>query len=155
MLGGTANMRQKLNGASQRYVRELQTRLDRRTVELAAANRQLQRGVVRREAIEASLKKSGKFYTALLKDSLQLQEGLRQLTRQALAAQEDERKKLSCELQDQIAQTLLGINVRLLSLKEEGRKNTKGIKNEIASAQQLVVESAQSVRRAARKFAKP
>ena len=126
--------------------------LNRRTVELAATNRQLQRGIVRRKSVEAALKKSGEHYARLLKDSLQLQEGLRQLTHQVLAAQEDERKKISRELQDEIAQTLLGINVRLLSLKQEARTNTKGLKNEIASTQRLVVKSAKSVRRAAREF---
>ena len=69
--------------------------LDRRTAELAATNRQLQRGIVRRKSVEAALKKSGEHYAKLLKDSLQLQEGLRQLTHQVLAAQEDERKKIS------------------------------------------------------------
>jgi signal transduction histidine kinase len=77
---------------------------------------------------------------------------LRQLTHQVLAAQEDERHKISHELQDEIAQTLLGINVRLLSLKQEARSNTRGLKNEIASTQRLVAKSAQSVRQAARKF---
>ena len=130
----------------------LQEMLTRRTVELAATNRQLQQGVFRREKVEAALKKSGKHYTKLLNESLQLQEGLRQLTHQVLAAQEDERKKISHELQDQIAQTLLGINVRLLSLKQEARTNTKGLKNEIVSTQRLVVKSAKSVRRIARDF---
>jgi len=126
--------------------------LNRRTVELDATNRQLQRGIVRRKSVEAALKKSGEHYTKLLKDSLQLQEGLRQLTHQVLETQEDERKKISRELQDEIAQTLLGINVRLLSLKQEARSNTKGLKNEIASTQRLVVKSAKSVRRVAREF---
>jgi signal transduction histidine kinase len=128
--------------------------LNRRTLELAACNRQLQRGIVRRKNVEAALKKSGVHYAKLLKDSLQLQEGLRQLTHKVLASQEDERKKISCELQDEIAQTLLGINVRLLSLKQEARSNTTGLKNEIASAQRLVVRSAQSVRRVARGYNK-
>ena len=126
--------------------------LDRRTVALAATNRQLQRGIVRRKTVEAALKKSGEHYARLLKDSLQLQEGLRQLTHRVLAAHEDERKKISSELQDEIAQTLLGINVRLLSLKQEARNNTRGLKNEIASTQRLVIKSAKSVRRVARKF---
>jgi hypothetical protein len=39
-------------------------------------------------------------------------------------------------------------------LKQEARNNTKGLKNEIASTQRLVVKSAQSVRRAAREFKK-
>jgi signal transduction histidine kinase len=126
--------------------------LGRRTTELAATNRELQRGIARRKSVEAALKKSGEHYTRLLKDSLQLQEGLRQLTHQVLAAQEDERKNLSCELQDEIAQTLLGINVRLFSLKQEARSNQKGLRNEIASTQRLVVKSARSVRRVAREF---
>jgi len=126
--------------------------LGRRTAELAVTNRQLQRGIIRRKSVEAALKKSGIHYCKLLKDSLQLQEGLRQLTHQVLASQEDERKKISRELQDEIAQTLLGINVRLLTLKQEARTNTKGLKNEIASTQRLVLKSAKSVRRVAREY---
>jgi signal transduction histidine kinase len=133
-------------------LKRLKEMLGRRTAELAATNRQLQRGIIRRKSVEAALKKSGEHYARLLKDSLRLQEGLRQLTHQVLAAQEEERRKISRELQDEIAQTLLGINVRLLSLKQEARSNTEGLKNEIASTQRLVVKSASSVRRVARKF---
>jgi len=133
-------------------LRRLNEALNRRTLELAATNRQLQQDILRRKSVEAAFKKSGEHYTRLLRDSLQLQEELRQLTRQVLAAQENERKKISCELQDEIAQTLLGINVRLLSLKHEARSNTKDLKNEIASTQRLVAKSAMSVRRVARRF---
>ncbi|MDB6024567.1 MAG: histidine kinase [Verrucomicrobiales bacterium] len=126
--------------------------LRRRTAELAATNRKLQRDIVRRTSVEATLKKSGEHYTRLLNRSLQLQEGLRQLTHQVLAAQEDERKNISRDLQNEIAQTLLGINVRLLSLKQEARSNTKGLKHEISSTQRLVVKSARSVRQVARKI---
>ena len=132
-------------------VRLTQT-LNERTTELAATNRQLQRGILRRKSVEAALKKSGVHYSKLLKDSLHLQAGLRQLTHQVLAAQEDERKKMSHGLQDEIAQTLLGINARLLSLKQEARANTHGLKNEIATTQRLVAKSARSVRRVAREF---
>jgi signal transduction histidine kinase len=135
-----------------RAARQSKIDLHRRTMELAAANRKLRRGVVHRRSMEATLKTSGENYTKLLKESLQLQDNLRQLTRQALGAQEDDRKKISLELQDEIAQTLLGINVRLLTLKQESRKNTKGLKDEIASTQRLVTKSARSVRLAAHKF---
>ncbi|HEX4343309.1 MAG TPA: histidine kinase, partial [Verrucomicrobiae bacterium] len=80
--------------------------------------------------------------------------GLRQLTHKVLAAQEDERRKISHELQDEIGQTLLGINVRLLSLRQEARMNIKSLENEIASTQRLVIRSAKSVRRTALKFKK-
>jgi signal transduction histidine kinase len=137
---------------SKNELNQLNGTLDRRTAELAATNGLLQRGIVRRKSVEAALKKSGQHYAKLLKESLQLQEGLRHLTHQVLAAQEAERKKISHGLHNEIAQTLLGINVRLLSLKQEARNNTKGLKNEIASTQRLVIKSAQSVRRVAREF---
>jgi signal transduction histidine kinase len=130
----------------------LRERLSQRTEELATTNRQLQRGVVRRKVMEDVAEKSGKHHNKCLEESLQLQKRLRQLTHRVLAAQEDERKNISRELQDEIGQTLLGINVRLLSLKQEARSNTNGLKNEIASTQRLVVKSAKSVRRVAREF---
>jgi signal transduction histidine kinase len=128
------------------HLHQLTEELGQRTAELAATNGQLRRGIIRRKTVEAALKKSGERYNRLLKDSLQLQAGLRQLTHQVLAAQEDERHKLSHALQDEIAQTLLGINVRLLSLKQGAQTNTRGLENEIASTQRLVAKSAQSVR---------
>ena len=87
-----------------------------------------------------------------LKASLHLQKQLRQLAHQVLVAQEDERLKLSHELRDEIAQTLLGLNVRLLLLKQAARSKAKGLKNEIASTQRLVVKSAILVRRLAREL---
>ncbi len=130
----------------------LKETLGQRTEELAATERQLQRGVVRRKVMEDAAEKSGQHHRKCLEESLQLQKRLRQLTHQVLAAHEDERKKISRELQDEIGQTLLGINVRLLSLKQEARNNTRGLKNKIASTQRLVVKSAKSVRRVAREF---
>jgi signal transduction histidine kinase len=126
--------------------------LGERTAELAASNRHLQRGVARRKAMEADSAKRGRRHQKSLEESLQLQTRLRHLTHQVLSAQEDERKKISHELQDEIAQTLLGINVRLLSLKQEARKNTNGFKNTIANTQRLVAKSARSVRQVGRKI---
>jgi len=134
------------------HLSRLKETLGQRTEELAATERQLQRGVVRRKVMEDAAEKSGQHHKKCLEESLALQKRLRQLTHQVLAAHEDERKKISRELQDEIGQTLLGINVRLLSLKQEARNNTKGLKNKIASTQRLVVKSAKSVRRVAREF---
>lgn len=145
-------MKRSIIRLSQKYVTVLKRRLKRRTAELAATNRELQRDVLRRKSVEGILKKSAQHYARLLKESSELQEGLRQLTHQVLATQEDKRKKISRELQDEIAQTLLGINVRLLSLKQEARRKSKGLGNEIASTQRLVARSARSIRRAARGF---
>jgi signal transduction histidine kinase len=134
------------------HLSRLEEALGHRTQELSAANRQLQRGVVRREVAQSAAEKSGRHYKKCLEESLELQSRLRQLTHRVLTAQENERKSLSLELHDGIAQTLLGINIRLLSLKQEARFNHKGLKKEIAGAQRLVVKSVKSVRRVAREL---
>jgi signal transduction histidine kinase len=134
------------------HLGQVMATLGRRTEELAVSNRQLQQGIRRHKVVEDASSKRGRHHQKCLEESLELQKRLRQLTHQVLRAQEDERKKISCELQDDIAQTLLGINVRLLSLKQEAQNNTKGIKNDIASTQLLVARSARSVRQAGQKI---
>ena len=131
---------------------QLTETLKQRTAELAAANRSLRQGVTQREGMEAAYEKRRQLHNRCLEESLQLQKRLRQLTHRLLTAQETERKSISRELQDEIAQTLLGINVRLLTLKQRARGNTKRLKNEIASTQRLVVKSAGSVRRVVQKL---
>jgi signal transduction histidine kinase len=131
---------------------KVMTTLGRRTKELAVSNRQLQQGVVRRKVMEDDFARRGRHHQKCLEESLDLQKRLRHLTHQVLVAQEDERQKISRELQDEIAQTLLGINVRLLSLKQEARNNTNGLKNKIANTQRLVAKSARSVRQVGRKI---
>ena len=76
-----------------------------------------------------------------------MQEHLRHLTHQILLAQEDKRTKISHELHDEIVQVLLGINVRLLALKNEATTNAKGLKKEIANTQRLVEKSKKNLNR--------
>lgn len=128
--------------------------LSRRTVELAASGRYLKRGVVQRKAAEEALKKSGKHRANLLEQSRLVQGHLRRLTRRILSAQEDKRTKISRELHDEIAQTLLGINVRLITLKKEATINSKGLKKEIASTHRLVEKSKKTLSRFADELGK-
>src|SRR5271154_4684493 len=85
--------------------------------ELAAANLRLEREIVQRKVAEELLKKSERHYVQLLAQSGRMQEQLRHLSHQILLAQEEERKQISRELHDEIAQTLAGINVYLAALK--------------------------------------
>ena len=126
--------------------------LGRHMVDLAASNRSLKQGIARRKSVESALKKRGEHSKKLLEESLAVQKQLQYLIRQLLSAQEDERKEISRDLQDEIAQTLLGINVRLLTLKLEAGVNATGLKKEIASAQRLVDKSVKSINRFAREF---
>jgi signal transduction histidine kinase len=126
--------------------------LGRRTAELAASQRSLKQGIVQRQLAEEGLKKSAEHSRKLLEESRRLQKHLQRLTHRILSAQEDKRKKVSRDLHDEIAQTLLGINVRLLTLKKEAAVNAHSLKQDIASTQRLVDKSVRSINRFAREF---
>jgi signal transduction histidine kinase len=126
--------------------------LSQRTVELAASNLELSLEVAQRKAAEEALRRSEHHYSQLLEKSERLQEQLRRLSRQVLSAQEEERKEISRELHDVIAQTLTGINVRLAALKKEAAINTKGLDRNIARTQKLVEKSVNIVHQFAREL---
>jgi signal transduction histidine kinase len=123
------------------HLSQLNRTLRRRTVELAATNRQLKREIARRRAVEKALKKSGQHYGLLLEQSHHMQEQSRHLSRQILSAQEEERRRISRELHDQVAQALTGINLHLATLKKEATANTRNLKRKIVHTQRLVVKS--------------
>ncbi len=126
--------------------------LSQRTVELAASNLELSQEVLQRKAAEESLKTSERHYSQLLEQSHCLQDQLRRLSRQILVAQEEERKEISRELHDVIAQTLTSINLRLARLKKEAALNTEGLDRNIAQAQRLVEKSVNIVHQFAREL---
>jgi len=134
------------------HLKKFVAALSRRTVELAASNLELSMEIAQRKMAEAALKKSEHHYSELLEKSERLQEQLRRLSRQILSAQEEERKEISRELHDVIAQTLTGINVRLAALKKEAATNTKGLDRNIASTQRLVERSVDIVHQFAREL---
>jgi signal transduction histidine kinase len=134
------------------HLNQIVEMLSQRTVELAASNLALQLEIVQRKAVEEALKKSEHHYSRLLAESDRLQQELRQLSRQILSAQEEERKQISRELHDVIAQTLTGINVRLAALAKEAAISTKGLDRNIASTQRLVEESVDIVHQFAREL---
>jgi PAS domain S-box-containing protein len=124
----------------------------RRMEVLGAANLKLRREIILREKAEATLKKSELHQRHLLEQSHHMQEQLRQLSRQILITQEEERREISRELHDVIAQTLTGINVRLAALAKEAATNTTGLDRNIASTQRLVEKSVEIVHQFAREL---
>jgi signal transduction histidine kinase len=134
------------------HLTQLNQTLGRRTVDLAATNRSLKQRVAQRKAAEEALKKRGAHSAKLLKESRELQKHLQHLTHKILSSQENKRKKISRDLQDEIAQTLLGINVRLLTLRKVNAIHARGLQKEIASTQRLVDKSVRSIDRFVREL---
>jgi two-component system, NarL family, sensor histidine kinase DegS len=118
--------------------------------DLAEAHRKLTREIARRESVQQALNQSERHYRKLLDKSHRMQEHLRRLSHELLSAQEEERKRISRELHDEIGQILTAVNVRLATLKKEATVNTTGLKKKIASTQRLLEKSLKTVHRFAR-----
>ncbi len=147
-----------LHGAACRNTRELhqlKRTLRERTSALDRAHRSLRRHVDRRQATEAALKANGRHCRSLLKESHLVRDRLRLLAHKGLISQERKRRSISHELQDDIAQALLGINIRLLHLRTKSGKDGQGLAGDLARTQQLVAESRRSMRRITRRIAIP
>ena len=126
--------------ANVRLVR-LNRSLIHRTADLASSNRKLKSEIVRRKVAEQTLRTSERRAGHLLDQSQRMQEQLRQLSRRILSAQEEERKRISRELHDVIAQLLTSINLRLAALKTEATVDTEGLTKNIARTQRLLEKS--------------
>lgn len=117
----------------------------RRLAVLTASNEKLEREIIRRQTVEEALQQSARH-------EMQLAEQARRLAHQILHAQEEERKRISRELHDEIAQTLVSINVHLEALTREGTGNPKRLRRQIARTQRLVEKSVDTVHRFAREL---
>jgi len=126
--------------------------LNQRTRDLSESNRKLRREIARRKAVEQAFRRNERLSGQLLDQSRRLQEQLRHLSRRILSTQEEERKTISRELHDVIAQMLTGINVQLATLRTEAAVDTRGLTKSIARTQRLVEKSVDIVHRFAREL---
>jgi len=119
---------------------------------LAATNRQLEEEISRRQAVESDLKKSEQRAQNLLEQSRLLQKKMRRFSHRILLMQEDQRKKISRALHDDISQLLVGINVHLAVFAKAAATNPRGIPRNIAPIRLLVEKSLRIVHRFAREL---
>jgi signal transduction histidine kinase len=103
--------------------------------------------ILHRQSVEESLRASERTSSQLLAQSREMQEELRHLSRQILSVQEAERRKISRELHDVIAQTLTSINLRLATLKADASASTKDLHLKITRTQRLVEKSVEIIHR--------
>jgi PAS domain S-box-containing protein len=113
----------------------------RRLEVLTASNLKLKREIIRRRAVEENLRATRQEESRLLIQSQLQQAQMRDLTRGILHAQEEERKRVSRELHDVIAQTLVGINIHLAALTQGAATDPASLRERI-SLTHLLVENA-------------
>jgi signal transduction histidine kinase len=126
--------------------------LRRHTAALALANRRLRQEVLRRKGGEVTIRMAKERFEKLFRTSQVMQAKLQFLTRQIIAAQEEERKEISRELHDEVVQSLVGIKVQLTALGREASLSLRGVKAKIARTQRLVTNSVNAVHRFAREL---
>lgn len=124
----------------------------RRVTALTAANQELECEISRRLAVEAALTESQRHQQQLLARAEQMQEQLRNLSRLILSAQEEERRRISRELHDEVLQTLVGINMHLEDLSHCAKVEPSRLRSKITATQALVMESVNAVHRFAREL---
>jgi len=129
--------------------------LARHTVELADSNRLLRLHISDRKTTQAALKQSERATGKLLKESRLLERQLQAMTRRILSGNEEKRKKMSLQLNEEIAQPLLGIHVRLLALKKEAAANHSGLTKEITITQRLVEQSMKTIKQFVNEYGIP
>jgi hypothetical protein len=127
------------------HLNKLVAMLHRSTVGLAKYNRHLKRGIAKRTSAEKALKESGKRNATLLEESHRQRQHSRRIVHKMLSKHEVHRGKISKKLYDNVAQTLLGIDVRLAALKRKSAVNLAALQEEVVSTQRLVTKSAKTM----------
>jgi PAS domain S-box-containing protein len=117
---------------------------------LTAKNERANQEIARRRTLEKSLRLSELAQRELLAESRGLHAQLRQLTRQIITVQEEERKAISRALHDEVMQTLVSINLELSALSKGVSPQDPTLKTKIASTQRLVENSVIAVHQFAR-----
>lgn len=143
---------QRTTRANNHRLLERNETLQRHSSALAKGNQHLHREILRRKSGEAVIRKGREQYQKLFRESHAMQKKLRQLTRQIISAQEEERKEISRELHDEVVQTLVGINVQLSTLGQGASADLHTLQAKIARTQRLVENSVNAVHRFAREL---
>src|SRR6185503_3379233 len=131
---------------------ELNATLARRNQELAQINRHLQNEIAERKRTEKALRESEGYYRVLFSEARVMQENLRHLSSRVLHVQEEERKRISRELHDEVGQALTAINVNLAVLRKAPVAMEKTFRKRIIEAQNLLVETMETVHRFSREL---
>lgn len=163
--GAALVLRKAVGGRGRVLERPLETRAVRRDgsefpIELSVATWRTRDGVfftgivrdiTERKEAELALRESRQHYIRLFEEAKAMQENLRRLSNKVLTAQEEERKHISRELHDEIAQTLTAANVSIALLRKHAESDPE-FARKVESAQRLLEQSMDMVHRFAREL---
>ncbi len=135
-----------------RCLRQVNKALARRNQQLADTNRRLAAEMRERMRTEQALRDGEEHYHQLFNEACLMQENLRRLSSQVLHAQEEERKRISRELHDEVAQALTAINVSLAMLPRHGTLDPGLLGERIVDTQALLRKTMERVRHFAREL---
>jgi signal transduction histidine kinase len=122
--------------ALQRAQRQLESRVEERTLELRTVNEKLEQEIEERKKIEETLRESEK--------------QLRYLSSRLLTAQETERRRISRELHDELGGALAVLKLRLSSTGKNLGKNQSVLREELEKNLKYIDEIIESVDRLSR-----
>jgi signal transduction histidine kinase len=144
--------------ASNRGIRNARERLQQlngvlanRNEALALTNAQLEEEIVQHQQNEVALRASKDRYFDLFQQAQAMEENLHTLSAEVFSAREDDRKRISRELHEEIAQALAAVNVTVALLKKQAGPNSP-FQRDVVAAEQLLVQSMETVHSFAREL---
>jgi signal transduction histidine kinase len=123
--------------------------LAERNEELSDSNGHLEDEIRVRQKAEGALMESKDHYFRLFQQAHAMEQDLRELSAKVFSAQEDERKRISRELHDEVGQALTAANVAIVMLKKQAR-NDPVLARRVNEAQHLIEQMMETVHRFAR-----
>jgi signal transduction histidine kinase len=111
---------------------------------LVLRNVKLEEEIANRQKAEAAIRESKDHYFQLYQEARAMQVNLRELSAQVLSAQEEERKRISRELHDEVGQALIAINVTVSMLKRQVISDPAFQRN-VSDAEQLLARTMEKV----------
>ncbi len=144
--------RRQAEEALQRAHDVLETRVTVRTHELATVNQALVAEIGERRETEQSLRASESILQAHQRELQQSREDLRALAGQLLTAQEEDRRRISRDLHDDINQRLAMLSMDLRQVEKDPSSNPEHLREEIRRVSQGLTTVSDDVRQMAYRF---